>query len=177
MKIVLHICCGICAAGAAERLISEGHDVTGFFYNPNIHPEEEFRRRLDVARRVAEEFGFPLVVPAHDPREWFPRAAALADEPEGGRRCDICFRLRLERTYGFMLESGSEAFTTTLTTGPRKPAIVINETGRAIGGESFLSRDFKKKAGFQRAVALARQWDLYRQDYCGCVYSVRPSVP
>jgi predicted adenine nucleotide alpha hydrolase (AANH) superfamily ATPase len=151
--------------------------VTGYFYNPNIHLEAEFRRRLDVARRVAREFGFPLEAPAYDPQEWYRLTAALADEPEGGRRCDICFRVRLERTHDFMVESGAEAFTTTLTIGPRKPAGVINEIGRTIGGDSFLTRDFKKMAGFQRAVALARQWDLYRQDYCGCVYSRRPDTP
>ncbi len=173
MKIVLHICCGVCAAGVAERLMVEGHDVSGFFYNPNIHPPEEFHRRLEVAQRVAREFGFPLETAAYRPEEWHREAASLAGEPEGGRRCDVCFRLRLEKTYRYMLDQGFDAFTTTLTIGPRKSAEVINRIGLEIGGGSFMARDFKKKAGFQRAIELAGQRELYRQDYCGCIYSMR----
>jgi len=173
MNVVLHVCCGVCAAGAAESLLAEGHEVSGFFYNPNIHPQEEFERRLEVARRVAGEYGFTLVTPPYQPEEWHQEADALADEPEGGGRCEVCFRLRLARTYLHMRELGADAFTTTLTIGPRKSAAVINRVGMDIGGDSFLVRDFKKRAGFQRAMALARKWDLYRQDYCGCVYSMR----
>ena len=173
VKVVLHVCCGVCAAGVAERLIAEGHEVSGFFYNPNIHPPDEFQRRLEVARRVAREFGFALEVPPYRPEEWRQEASSLADEPEGGRRCEVCFRLRLAETYRHMLDRGADAFTTTLTVSPRKPAGVVNRIGREIGGDSFLARDFKKKAGFQRTIELARRWELYRQDYCGCIYSVR----
>ncbi len=171
--MALHICCGVCAAGAAERLLSEGHEVLGFFFNPNIYPEEEYWRRLAVARRVAAELGFPLEVPPYDPAPWQAATEGLAQEPEGGRRCEACFRLRLQETYRYMQESGAEAFTTTLTTGPRKPAAVINRIGSEIGGDRFLARDFKKKAGFQRAITLAKEWGLYRQSYCGCQYSRR----
>ena len=173
MKVVLHVCCGVCAAGVAERLIAEGHEVSGFFYNPNIHPPDEFERRLEVARRVAGEFGFALEVPSYRQEEWHREADSLADEPEGGRRCEVCFRLRLAETYHHILDRGADAFTTTLTVGPRKSAGVINRVGREIDGDSFLVRDFKKKAGFQRAIELAKQWELYRQDYCGCIYSMR----
>ncbi len=173
MKAVLHICCGVCAAGVAERFSAEGYQIHGFFCNPNIHPAAEFARRLAVAERVATEFDFPLEVIPHRPREWSDMAGHLPDEPEGGWRCQICFRLRLERAYRYMQEIGADAFTTTLTVGPRKSADIINRIGREIGGDSFLSRDFKKKAGFQRAVALAKQWELYRQDYCGCIYTAR----
>ena len=173
MKVVLHICCGVCAAGVAERLMAEGHDVSGFFYNPNIHPPEEFHRRLEVAHRVAGEFGFPLEVAPYRPEEWHREADSLADEPEGGRRCEVCFRLRLAKTYRYMLDRGADAFTTTLTISPHKSAETINRIGREIGGDSFMVRDFKKKAGFQRAIELARHWELYRQDYCGCIYSMR----
>ena len=175
MKIVLHICCGVCAAGAAARLMEEGHAVYGFFYNPNIHPSEEFQRRLEVARRVANEFSFTLEVPPYRPEDWHREADHLAGEPEGGKRCEICFRLRLEETYRYMLEQEADAFTTTLTIGPRKSADVINRIGSEIGGDTFLSRNFKKKGGFQKAIELAKQWELYRQDYCGCVYSMRTS--
>ena len=173
MKVVLHICCGVCAAGVATRLLEEGHDVSGFFYNPNLHPSEEFQRRLEVTRRVADELNLPLEAPPYKPEEWHREADFLSGEPEGGKRCEICFRLRLEETHRYMLEQGADAFTTTLTIGPRKSADVINRIGFDIGGDTFLARDFKKKGGFQKAIELARQWELYRQNYCGCVYSMR----
>ena len=174
MKTVLHICCGVCAAGVAERLTAEGYLIHGFFYNPNLFPAAEFGRRQAVAERIAVEFSFPLETIPYEPRQWSDLAGNLPDEPEGGERCRICYRLRLERTYLYMQEIGADAFTTTLTLGPRKSAAIINRIGHEIGGDQFLARDFKKKAGFQRAIALAKQWELYRQDYCGCVYTIRP---
>ena len=177
MKIALHTCCGVCAAGAAEVLISEGHQVLGFFYNPNIQPAEEYQRRLETARRVAQELHFPLEEPVYEPEKWLEQTSSLRDEPEGGRRCQVCYRLRLDKTYDYMAECGADAFTTTLTIGPQKSAKVINGIGQEIGGEKFLGRDFKKKEGFKRAVELAKQWQLYRQDYCGCIYSMRQRRP
>ena len=173
MKIVLHICCGVCAAGVVERLISEGHQVLGLFYNPNIHPLQEYSRRLEVTRRVAEELNFPLEVAPYTPKEWFKETSSLENEPEGGKRCEVCFRLRLRKAYSYMKDYRWDAFTTTLTISPRKSAEVINQIGRELGGEKFLVRDFKKKGGFKRAIELAEKWTLYRQNYCGCVYSMR----
>lgn len=172
MKIILHICCAVCAAEAAESLIKEGHQIFGFFYNPNIHPSEEYQRRLSAAHRVAQELGFPLEEGVYNPDDWFRETDAFKDEPEGGKRCEICYRLRLDRTYQFMCDRGYDAFTTTLTVGPRKPANLINRTGYEVGGDRFLARDFKKKGGFRRAIELAKQWELYRQNYCGCLYSL-----
>jgi len=173
MRIVLHVCCGVCAAGVAETLTLEGHEVLGFFYNPNIHPRDEYERRLEAAYRVAREFNLTLVAGPYTPEEWFKATASLENEPEGGRRCGICFKLRLERTYLYLLDSGGDAFTTTLTISPRKSAALVNRIGQEIGQDSFLARDFKKREGFKRATELARKWDLYRQDYCGCQYSLR----
>ncbi len=173
MKVVLHICCGVCAAGVVERLTSEGQEVYGFFYNPNIHPKEEYERRLEAAYKVAKELRFPLEVGPYIPEEWFAEIESLEDEPEGGRRCEVCFRHRLKKTYLYMQDSGYDTFTTTLTVSPHKSAAVVNRVGQEIGGDSFLVRDFKKKAGFQRATELAKEWALYRQDYCGCIYSMR----
>ena len=173
MKVVLHICCGVCAAGAAEALAKEGHQVLGFFYNPNIHPPEEYRRRLETTRRVAQELDFSLEVPAYEPEEWHSLAGSLKDEPQGGKRCQVCFRLRMEKTRDYMTACGADAFTTTLTISPHKSAQIINKIGEEIGQDKFLMRDFKKKDGFKRAVQLARGWELYRQDYCGCMYSMR----
>ena len=173
MEVVLHICCGVCAAGVAETLAAEGHRVIGFFYNPNIHPEQEYQRRLETAYRVARELKFPLEAGPYIPQEWFNRTDSLKHEPEGGNRCQICFRMRLEKTYLYLLDCGADAFTTTLTISPRKSARVITNIGQEIGEDKFLARDFKKKEGFKRAIQLARQWELYRQDYCGCMYSMR----
>ena len=175
MKIVLHICCGVCAAGVVDRLASEGHQVLGLFYNPNIHPLEEYERRLEATCKVAKELDFPLVAGPYTPEVWFEETNSLQNEPEGGKRCEVCFRLRLKETYLYLEKHGGDAFTTTLTVSPRKSADVINQAGREIGGDRFLVRDFKKQEGFQRATELAKKWALYRQNYCGCVYSRRRS--
>ena len=173
MKIMLHICCGVCAAGVAGRLMAEGHQVTGLFYNPNIHPSDEYYRRLGVARKVGRMLDFPLEVPPYVPEEWFREAESLKNEPEGGRRCEVCFRLRLKKTFLHMTEKGYDAFATTLTVSPHKSAAVVNRVGAEIGGGMFLARDFKKQDGFKQTIVLARQWNLYRQNYCGCCYSLR----
>ena len=173
MKIVLHICCGVCAAGAVEALATEGHQVIGFFYNPNIHPAEEYERRLETTRRVAQELNFPLEVAPYTPEEWLRETDSLKHEPEGGKRCQVCFRIRLEKTYHHLIDCGADAFTTTLTISPHKSVEAVNNIGREVGGERFLVRDFKTKDGFKRAIRLARQWELYRQDYCGCIYSMK----
>lgn len=173
MKIALHICCAVCAAGAAERLLQEGHSVYGFFYNPNIHPEEEYRKRLENTLNVAHALDFPLEEGDYRPDEWFKKVAALENEPEGGKRCPVCFRMRLERSHQFMLKSGCDVFTSTLTMGSNKSAELIGRIGEEIGGDRFLEQDFKKKEGFKRASELARKWNIYRQNYCGCSFSLR----
>jgi len=173
MKIVLHICCGVCAAGAVKTLAEEGHQVVGFFYNPNIHPAQEYERRLETAYRVAQELDFPLEGGPYTPEEWLKETDSLKHEPEGGKRCPVCFKIRLEKTYLYLMDCGADAFTTTLTISPHKSAQIVNKIGQEIGGDKFLVRDFKKKDGFKRAIQLARQWELYRQNYCGCIYSMR----
>ena len=173
MKIVLHVCCGVCAAGAAETLKAEGHEVIGFFYNPNIYPIEEYHRRLEAAQRVAHELDFSLEVGYYSPEKWLQETDSLKDEPEGGKRCQVCFRIRLGETCQRMINCNADVFTTTLTMGPQKSATIINAIGQEIGGEKFLVRDFKKKDGFKKAVQLAKNWGLYRQNYCGCKYSLR----
>jgi len=173
MKVALHICCAVCAAGAAERLLQEGHSVEGYFYNPNLYPEEEYLRRLENAQIVARELNFPLTEGPRDYQAWEKAITGWENEPEGGARCPLCFKFRLAGTYRFMQESGFEAFTTTLTMGSNKPGVLISRLGREIGGVYYLERDFKKKSGIQRAGELADKWGLYRQHYCGCRYSVR----
>ena len=175
MKVVLHICCGVCAAGVVKTLTEEGHQVIGFFCNPNIHPEEEYHKRLEAVRMVAKELDFPLEVTPYHPDSWLKKTEHLKQEPEGGARCPVCFRIRLEKTFAYLKDCGADAFTTTLTISPHKSAAIVNSIGYEVGRDQFLARDFKKKEGFQRAVQLARQWGLYQQNYCGCIYSMRPA--
>lgn len=172
MKVLLHVCCGVCAGSVAERLLSEGHTVTGYFFNPNIHPIEEYEKRLEVARKVAESIGFSITTGEYKPEDWLKATLGLEKEPEGGIRCHVCFRVRLESTHRFMLEHDFHTFATTLTVNPHKPAAVINRIGEEIGGDKFLSRDFKKKDGFKRTNEIAKNLGVYRQHYCGCVYSM-----
>ena len=176
MKIVLHICCGVCAAGVVQTLTQEGHQVIGFFCNPNIHPAEEYHRRLEAARRVAQELSFPLVTATYDPEVWLKETEHLKYEPEGGARCSVCFKIRLEKTYSYLKSCDADAFTTTLTISPHKSAITVNRIGQEIGGDQFLARDFKRKEGFRKAIQQARRWGLYQQNYCGCLYSIRQAT-
>ena len=173
MKIVLHICCGVCAAGVVKTLTEEGHQVIGFFYNPNIQPIEEYHRRLEAVRKVARELNFPLEVAPYIPDEWLKETEHLKYEPEGGKRCQVCFKIRLEKTYLYLKECGADTFTTTLTISPHKSAPLINQIGMEIAGDKFLARDFKKKDGFTKAIQTAKQWQLYQQNCCGCMYSIR----
>jgi predicted adenine nucleotide alpha hydrolase (AANH) superfamily ATPase len=173
MKILLHICCGVCVAGSAEILLAEGHEITGYYFNPNISPVDEYEKRLQASRTVADIMNFPIIVPLYAPGNWLESTTELSKEPEGGKRCEVCFRIRLQNTYDYMRQNDFEVFTTTLTIGPMKSAETINRLGKEIGGDKFMARDFKKSGGAQRAVALAKQYQIYRQNYCGCVYSLR----
>lgn len=170
-KVLLHICCGVCASSVVQKLREENLDVTGFFYNPNIHPREEYFRRLELAEQVAGILKFELIPGAYDKEDWFRRTGGLENEPEGGLRCPICFRMRLEETQKKAKEMGVKKFTTTLTVSPHKKSEVVNEIGRAVSASEFLSRDFKKQDGFKLAMEFAKRYNLYRQDYCGCIYS------
>ena len=161
----------MCAASVVERLLCDGHRVTGFFYNPNIHPVDEYNRRLSACEKVAKEWDIELLEGQYDRERWFEAVKGTEYEGEGSKRCEICFRLRLEKTYELMKLKNFDRFTTTLTVSPVKEQEVVNKIGSEIGGEKFILADFKKKGGYQRAIELAKEWDLYRQHYCGCVYS------
>jgi len=173
VNVVLHVCCGVCAAGAAVDLMQEGHYVLGYFYNPNIYPFEEYQRRLQAAIEVADILHFPLQDGLYTPEEWLKETESMKAEPEGGCRCLTCYRIRLQETFHYLELCEADCFTTTLSVSPHKSATAISKIGREIGGDKFLARDFKKKEGFKRASQLAKQWGLYRQNYCGCIYSVR----
>ncbi|MBD3296241.1 MAG: recombinase [Candidatus Omnitrophica bacterium] len=171
MRILLHACCGICASSVIERILTDGHRIQVYFYNPNIHPVDEYRRRRDACKKVAGEWDVGFTEGPYDREKWFSEVRGMEYLPEGAERCAECFRIRLERTFQKMGKDGFDAFCTTLTVSPHKDAEMVNRIGRRIGGEAFINADFKKKGGFQRANELSSEWGLYRQHYCGCVYS------
>ena len=172
-EILLHICCGICAGYSAERLRQDGFQVRGFFYNPNIYPTEEYKKRLEVARTVAQNLSFELLEGPYEADEWLSLSETLKNEPEGGKRCELCFRLRLAKTAAKAQELNIPFFTTTLTISPHKDASVINRVGKELSPEGFKEYDFKKKDGFKKTTQIAKKLDLYHQHYCGCVYTIK----
>jgi predicted adenine nucleotide alpha hydrolase (AANH) superfamily ATPase len=150
--------------------------VTGFFYNPNIDTAEEHEGRLVEARKVESILGFPLIAGEYDRDRWSRSVRAFVNEPEKGRRCDICYALRLDRTARLARDRGFPVFTTIMSVSPWKKADVINRIGRRLGakyGVCFLEADFKKKGGFEKSVELSRRYGLLRQGYCGCAFGRR----
>lgn len=174
--VLLHICCGICSSGAIQRLLDDGYSVTGFFYNPNIHPESEYRKRLEAAHVAGSLLDIEMVIGAYDQERWVERTTGLESEPEGGKRCSECFRLRLEGTYTKAGELGFSYIASTLSISPHKNCEVISQIGRSIAQDAFLPYDFKKQDGFKKASAFSKLHNIYRQNYCGCVYSIRDTL-
>lgn len=173
MKILLHACCGVCAAHCVDLLLSQGHEVVLFYSNANIYPHEEFLRRLGGLETLAAHYNVPLVLDAPDHADWRERVArGFEGEPERGARCPRCFRYSLERTFAAMREHDCEFFTTTLTVSRYKPSKVIFAVGKAISPEHFLEIDFKKQDGFKKTMALASSLGIYKQCYCGCEFSL-----
>jgi len=174
-RLFAHICCapdGLYTVG----LLQETYDVTGYFYNPNIHPEEEYHLRLHETRRVAGRLGFELLEDVYDADRWLALTAHVKDEPEKGRRCDVCYAIRLRRAAETAAARGFGLLTTVMSLSPWKKADVLNRLGRVyadLAGLRFLEADFKKGDGFNKSVALSRAQGLYRQNFCGCLYSRR----
>jgi predicted adenine nucleotide alpha hydrolase (AANH) superfamily ATPase len=172
-KLLLHICCAPCAVYLLEKL-AETYDVTGFFYNPNIEPEAEYRMRLSEMKNLAAALKAPVLYGDYDNEAWRREMAPRAGDPEGGARCRLCFAYRLARTADLAARRGFDLFTTTLSISPQKNARLINEVGNEMAagqGAVFLEADFKKKDGFRHSVSRCRERGLYRQTYCGCLFS------
>ena len=176
-SLLLHSCCGPCSSYCIEYL-SQYFNITVFYYNPNIYPDEEYYHRVKEQQRFIE--AFPTKHPVsfiegdYDKNRFYDIAKGLEHEPEKGARCHKCYELRLRRTAEVAAEKSFDFFTTTLTISPMKDSQVLNEIGIRIGeevGVSWLPSDFKKKEGFKRSTELSAEYDMYRQDYCGCVYS------
>lgn len=176
-KMLLHLCCAPCSTHVIELLRDE-FDLTGLFYDPNIHPQGEYIRRLEEMRRYADEIGFPFIAARYDPERWFDLTKGWEWAPEGGERCTICYRMRMQEVARFAASNGFDCFTTVLSISPRKSAEKINQIGSLLAQEygiKFYAADFKKRDGFKRSVELSKRHGLYRQDYCGCLYSLRDS--
>lgn len=174
-RILVHICCAPDGLYVG-RCLQETYRVSGFFYNPNIHPYEEYQRRFVDMKTVAQDLTIDLLAEDYDEARWFRLTNKFKNEPEKGWRCNVCYALRLERTARKAADLGFDAFTTVMSLSPWKKAQVINNIGLMFGRRyrvSFLEADFKKKDGFKKSVELSRLHGLHRQDYCGCVYSRR----
>ncbi len=176
-RLLLHCCCAPCSSYCLEYL--SGHfDITLFYYNPNISPEKEFKKRAAELSRLSEVFPaknkIDVVIPEYDPMEFFSAVKGVEAVPEGGERCFRCYRLRLLRAARYAREHEYDYFCSTLSISPWKNAGKLNEIGEELAGEysvAHLPNDFKKKNGFKRSVELSERYGLYRQDYCGCVFS------
>lgn len=176
-SLFLHSCCAPCSSYVLEYL-SAYFRITMFYYNPNIYPPEEYAERESEARRLTCELPavHPVVFQAglYRPEEFYQAVKGHEADPEGGERCGLCYALRLRETARRAAEGGFDYFTTTLTISPLKNAGRLNEIGEALGkeyGVSFLNSDFKKRGGYQRSVELSGIYGLYRQNYCGCLFS------
>ncbi len=176
-SLLLHACCAPCSSYVLEYL-SEFFDITVFYYNPNITDEAEYRKRVAEEQRLISEM--PTKNPVkflegrYDPQRFFEMSKGLENIPEGGERCFKCYRMRIAETADIAKEKGFDFFTTTLSISPLKNAQKLNE----IGGEEaervnipYLFSDFKKREGYKRSIQLSAQYGLYRQNYCGCIYS------
>lgn len=177
--VLLHSCCGPCSSYVLEYL-TEYFDILLYFYNPNIQPENEFLKRLEAQKTVLEKMQFgdrvKLVEGEYKPENFFETVKGLENEPEGGKRCEKCIEMRIKKAADAALQYNADFFATTLTVSPHKNALFINQTGNKIEKEqgiSYLVSDFKKKNGYKRSIELCREYDIYRQNYCGCIYSFR----
>lgn len=173
-RLLLHACCAPDATVPLEELAAEGYDVWLYWYGANIHPAEEEKKRREALAFLADDR--PLFIGDSFDPPWMEAALPLAGEPEGGERCGLCFRLQLEGAARVAKREGIDLLCTTLTISPHKNAELINSIGERTArkfGLGWLNRIFRKKGGFQRSVALSRKLELYRQSYCGCLFSIR----
>ena len=185
-SLLLHACCGPCSSYVLEYLYKY-FDITVFYYNPNIYPQEEYQRRLAELRKLYEVFPPALegkvkvVEEAYDPEDFYKAVGTranpdLAQEPEKGERCRRCYSFRLRRAYDFAVAGHYDYFCTTLSISPFKDAEKLNIIGEELekenpSGPHWLPSDFKKKGGFKRSLEISSEYGMYRQDYCGCIYS------
>ncbi len=178
-SLLLHVCCAPCSSYCLEYL-SRYFNITVYYYNPNISEKEEYEYRLSEEKRLVSLMSFEnpvkVIEGKYNPEEFFKAVKGFENEPEGGKRCENCFRLRLEASAKFAKEKKFDFFTTTLTISPLKNADKLNSIGVQLAekhGVKWLYSDFKKREGYKRSIILSKEYSLYRQNYCGCVFSKR----
>lgn len=182
-KLLLHVCCAPCATYCMTRVL-DCFDVTLFYSNDNITSPDEWQKRLEEVQKLVEivndgqfevqpKFPLKLVVAPFDSAKFFDMAKGLEDQPEGGLRCEKCFELRLGDTANFAQNNGFDLFGTTLTVSPYKNSALLNQVGASLATEkvAWLNSDFKKRGGYNESIRLSQKYQLYRQHYCGCVFS------
>ena len=174
-RLLLHSCCAPCSSHCLEEL-SKYFQIDIFYYNPNIERVEFEKRLNEQIRFTSEVYGdtVKVIAPEHNTAEFYDKIKGLEDLPEKSSRCKICYELRLEKTAKYASENGYDYFTTTLSISPHKNAEWINQIGEELEGNfsvKFLNSDFKKNGGYLHSIELSKQYDLYRQDFCGCIYS------
>ena len=174
-KLLLHACCGVCSSSVLERL-SNHFDITVLYYNPNIYPKEEYIKRLNTQKELIEKTNTNInfLEIGYNQDDFLEKIKGLEKEKEGGRRCHKCYYLRLEKTAIIAKEKHFDYFSTTLSVSPYKDSQTLNKIGEILEKKyniKYLYSDFKKKEGYKRSNELAKKYNLYRQDYCGCKYS------
>ena len=180
-KILLHSCCGPCSSYVITYL-TKYFDITIFYYNPNIYPYEEYLKRKEEQKKVIKELNkasinnINIIDCDYDNNLYEKKIKGLEKEPERGKRCEICYKLRMEKTAILAIENNYDYFCTTLSVSPYKNVYLINQIGETLEKKykiKWLYSDFKKKDGYKKSIELSKKYNLYRQDYCGCIYSKR----
>lgn len=176
--VMLHSCCGPCSSYVLEYL-TQYFDILLYFFNPNIHPNAEYQKRLEAQKLVLSSMNFgdkvKLIEGEYNTDDFFKAVKGLENEPEGGKRCEKCIDMRIQKTAEIAKEYRTDFFATTLTVSPHKNAVYINKTGKETEKDctvKYLISDFKKKNGYKRSIELCHEHGIYRQNYCGCVYSM-----
>jgi predicted adenine nucleotide alpha hydrolase (AANH) superfamily ATPase len=173
-KILLHTCCAVCSGAIIEELTASSILPTLYYYNPNIHPREEYNIRKNESIRYAKKFGIPFVDADYDVYQWFSRTKGFEKEPERGKRCTICFDIRLEKTAEYAVKNGFRVFASSLGISRWKDIDQINSCGKKAGKRNnviYWDWNWRKMGGSTRMFEIAKQEDMYQQKYCGCVYS------
>ena len=178
VKVLLHSCCAPCSTACLERLKLRA-DVAVYYFNPNLDGQKEFDLRASEQKRLCESLGVECIIEEFDKSKFLTAVKGLENEMEGGKRCAVCFYLRLKKTAEKAKELGYDYFTTTLTVSPLKNAEKLNSIGKKVEeqtGVKFLPTDFKKRNGYLRSIELSKKYALYRQNYCGCEFSKAVTV-
>ena len=179
-RVLLHCCCAPCSGDIIETLVAHGIDLTVFFYNPNIHPKEEYEIRKEEIIRFCRKINIPFIDADYDPDNWLKRVKGLEEEPERGRRCSVCFDMRLEQSALFAAENSFKVFTSSFGISRWKDLDQVNTSGSRAAGRYpnliYWAYNWRKQGGSTRMVEIAKREQFYQQKYCGCIYSMRDKI-